>query len=344
MPITDSNLQLALDAAALAGRDLDRVLPPVRNASSVPSLKVIAATAVLLDKSTRLGQALRDATPAQRAWLSDVAEHSLGYVAQITRRHVRSGDAWRSAHDRIQRLAPGRAAGPILATRVFDNFIRGVTYFADEDPRRGVPSPIYHRLYSCGPRDPAHREGSRGHRIERCYVERLIYDAIYSHLSLRFPTSATQTFAGQDEGHLFRLDLTKADFATCFPDVEIDVQLHFTDQNWPDRLVVTRVQGAQSSQLVYTRRLYLTAVTGWEYDDAVECVRTDDHAGVRTIRTNSSTFRLRGQFIDNGTDANANRQSLEPQSFNSMSQTYAGWQASAGGVKPKRVSRARAAV
>jgi hypothetical protein len=158
MPVTDANLQLALDAASLAGRDVDRLTPYGRNVP-VPSLKQIAATSVLLDKAIRLANALRDATPVQRAWLSDVAEHNLEYLSSVTLRHARLSDAWRSAHDRIQRLAPGRAGGPILATRVFEDFIRGVTYFANEQSRV-KPSPIYHRLYSCGPRDPAHRDGN----------------------------------------------------------------------------------------------------------------------------------------------------------------------------------------
>lgn len=115
-------------------------------------------------------------------------------------------------------------------TRTFKEFIRGITYFQEPSQHISVGSPIYHRLTSCGPihdehyntfhtcytNNPNNIEAER--RIRTCYIERLIYDAMYQH-----QTSLFDTIKRQDKGHHTWLRKTKEDFQTCYPNINIQV-------------------------------------------------------------------------------------------------------------------------
>lgn len=83
-------------------------------------------------------------------------------------------------------------------TRVFGEFIKGITYFKD-----GVDKPAYYRLLCGG-------------RIETCYIESLIYDQLYKNQRIHC-----------DEEYIAWLEQTKTKFNTCFPNVDLQVQLEF---------------------------------------------------------------------------------------------------------------------
>ncbi len=185
---------------------------------------------------------------------------------------------------RLRRIAGWRAAAP--ATRTFEAFIKGITYFA--------------RLYSCGPSTQAYREGNlvcseglspaelrrRRPLIERCYIERLVYDQIYKHEALRtdgVPADiSSYANAGegsgeedgdgavQDEGHLFNLQRTLQDFETCFPHTEIDVKVTYHD-GMPHRLVVRRSTPANGTvKLVYEKDFFHASRS---YSEVATCTK-----------------------------------------------------------------------
>ena len=176
---------------------------------------------------------------------------------------------------------------PTSLTIIFNEFVQGVTYFINQSDNA---MPVYHRLYSCGPHNDAFRNTflqctptmsknerqSIKNRIITCYVERLIYNAIYQHQSLLFPLNGTEYTARQDDGHEHWLMQTRNDFKSCFPKSDITVDILDFDNAWPLKLEVKRtIHGKVISTETYTRTLYIDVVTGIKrYNDEIECVRT----------------------------------------------------------------------
>lgn len=111
-------------------------------------------------------------------------------------------------------------------TQVFDEFVKGITYFNDEevyDQRH----PVYHRRGSCSPRGQQNIPCKSGmydetvsKEIEKCYLERLIYDAIWQELC------NTQ----QDKGHLEWLEETRRAYLSCHPNHSIVVEFDFNSR------------------------------------------------------------------------------------------------------------------
>jgi hypothetical protein len=74
--------------------------------------------------------------------------------------------------------------------------------------------------------------------IEWCYLERQIYDILYRNEQLHFPKLGPQA-PEQDDGHIFRLDLTRQDFETCFKGHKVEADVKY-EYGFPTQLVVTR--------------------------------------------------------------------------------------------------------
>jgi hypothetical protein len=193
----------------------------------------------------------------------------------------------RSIHDRVfvSKLDFKRQI-PRGTTRMFEEFIKGITFFAgEEDPQQR--SPIYHRLVSCGPgtqsfrnaflmckneMDPANRDEVKM-RITKCYIERLIYDAIYKENELAFG----EANADQDDGHVNWLRQTKHDFRTCFPGLNLKVEVTF-DQHMPIQLILTRLQNKkQTSVERYLRYVSIDQYGHKYYEEHVDCYRQTLH-------------------------------------------------------------------
>jgi len=160
---------------------------------------------------------------------------------------------------------------------LFEEFIKGISYFSSEfDPTN--PTPMYHRLFSCGPGDDAfwrmYQQCATGgesaealseaaRRIQTCYTERLIYDALLRHTQVRSatdpdPKGSHEPLPSQDTGHMFRLALTRSDFQTCFPRTDISVRLTMTPEGFPISVSIARTtRGRLVSVESYTKRLAL---------------------------------------------------------------------------------------
>lgn len=187
-------------------------------------------------------------------------------------------DQWRSA--------------PNPATLVFDEFIKGITFFADQvDAVSMYARPLYHRFYSCGPGSPSLRtnhsqcrDSGMGvkerqevkARTERCYIERLLYDRLYTEMPLHDPVGSP----GNVPRSQFLRESTERDFNTCFPNIRIMVTLKYHQYGWPDECRITRLRMGRAGGMhatsteVYKRHIdVLGGAPAYRYTDMVECTR-----------------------------------------------------------------------
>lgn len=195
---------------------------------------------------------------------------------------------------------------PTFVTRLFENFIKGITYFHIQSQTERV-LPIYHRLQACGPGDdafrrtfqqctpdmqPIHRADVK-RRIERCYIERLIYDNMYTELSLHFPTVGTDD-QGQDTNHTYRLQIVKNDFKTCFPNLDIDIDMKY-DMNIPYSIVITRkMHDKIESVEEYTKTIVIDPIMGGKtYADDISSERKTD----RYLYTRVQSFTNQPKWV-----------------------------------------------
>ena len=188
----------------------------------------------------------------------------------------------RSIHDKLfVNLLNFPKNPPLRITRVFEDFIQGITYFRKETVHG--EQPIYHRLTSCGPGTNAFRtrynQCNNGMskkakqlsktRIQTCYIERLIYDKLYNTQTLFFPARGNSV-SSQDQGHLNWLEQTKADFKTCFPNIDIVVELNDFDGLMPSKLtIIRRKKNGNSSREVYIKDIIHGEIK--TYDVFVQC-------------------------------------------------------------------------
>lgn len=186
-------------------------------------------------------------------------------------------------HDRIfTKLFHVSKRIPTNLSRVFKEFIKGITYLEFQTT---IEVPAYHRLQSCGPGDDAFRKtyqqcppdmdrarrnDVRG-KIETCYIERLIYDQMYENLTLHFPEKGSDEHH-QNASHERRLELTHDDFKTCFPNLDVKVDLEF-EMNWPVSVRICRyIRGDLVSVELYKKRIILGGGHK-HYDDVVYASR-----------------------------------------------------------------------
>jgi len=166
-------------------------------------------------------------------------------------------------------------------TRIFENFIKGITYFENE--KEDVDQvPIYHRLFSCGPRDIGQLRCNQGltrkeralvkKKVEKCFIERLIYDNIYKSQSLHFPSSVFYKEPSQNDGHIYRLSRVKDDFTTCFPQVKIQIHMEY-DQMYPIKLTILREQRGHVIKEEYMRTLNKMDVCTMYTETDIQCTK-----------------------------------------------------------------------
>jgi hypothetical protein len=185
----------------------------------------------------------------------------------------------------VQKLAFNMKHVPHGVTLLFEEFIKGTTFFSyQRDPTSTTP--IYHRFFSCGIGTelwrknnmvcldglPKSEKNRRRPLIERCYLERQVYDLLYKNEMLHFPRVGPQE-PEQDEGHMFRLDLTRQDFETCFKGHNLEVGVKYED-NFPTQLTVVRYKNNKELwKETYTKSFNFTVSGNKVYDAVVECKR-----------------------------------------------------------------------
>jgi hypothetical protein len=147
----------------------------------------------------------------------------------------------RSIHDRVfgtLSITRPKQRFQYLPTKLFTECVQGVTFFEGEfvDER-----PIYHRLSSCGTKreslinkftlrgvDAQATHTARILALKRCYIERLIYDKIY-----------TNTLHEQDLAHLAELMSVERLFQNYFKGQTIFVNIRYKDVIYPHVIDIT---------------------------------------------------------------------------------------------------------
>jgi hypothetical protein len=138
-----------------------------------------------------------------------------------------------------------------LATFIFKNFIKGITYFQYQE-NGYIKDPVYHRLFSCGDGKNSFRNKFNicnstlmnkielknvSKKIKTCFLERLIYEKIFLKYMFKLNNKAYYNKNSQDEGHTVWLKQTNNDFNTCFPNINIKIKIKYTDL-FPTYLIV----------------------------------------------------------------------------------------------------------
>lgn len=189
-------------------------------------------------------------------------------------------------------------------TPIFEEFIRGITHFHDQNSstdeivapyfRDGVPilgpGPVYHRLFSCGLGTDSFRRNFLScqekmsindrtrvsNRVKTCYIERLIYEQIFKYMLNHFPSKGDCN-RSQNHAHIDFLEKIKKDFNTCFPHLQIRVHVEWDSTiRLPISLTITREQNLKvTSQEIYNR-LIMNPYNNEQfkkYDPIVSCMR-----------------------------------------------------------------------
>lgn len=208
----------------------------------------------VIEKVVKLAQqfltTFKRLSPDQKEIFTDRERVALRKSKELLALAIRTDARFRSILDKMPQL---RKYDPqdLSISHVFEEFIKGITYFSIETPA-STTVPIYHRLYSCGPRssesfadvltechpDPNNEGGHHRRkaelRIEKCYIERLIYDAIFRNLDLHFPyydesdvVLSQSAVKLQDKGHREWLKETADAFKLCFPNTDFQVSVGF---------------------------------------------------------------------------------------------------------------------
>lgn len=157
----------------------------------------------------------------------------------------------------------------IQASRVFIKFIEGITSFANERPYN-MRDLIYHKNGSCSKNGTANfdctatknrsHKMSNTHLIEKCLIERLIYDHLWSHIE-RLP---------QDIGHVEWLEKTRLAYTSCVPfgSIEIKVEEY---EIMPVKLEIKRyINGVCVDVETYKKKWDANSGT---YNDDVYCIK-----------------------------------------------------------------------
>jgi hypothetical protein len=92
---------------------------------------------------------------------------------------------------------------------------------------------------------------------------------------LHFPATGTEN-SSQDKGHLFRLDLTRQDYETCFKNCQINIIIEWTN-GMPCQVTITRLKNQkETSKEVYRKSFVFDSVQNKVYEPIVECEKFID--------------------------------------------------------------------
>jgi hypothetical protein len=181
----------------------------------------------------------------------------------------------RSVHDRIFNILQMPKNSPQQITLVFKEFIKGITYFRNQ--KDSQDHPIYHRLASCGEAfnictNKTAKEKRRVKKIiERCYLERLIYNEIYINQTIN---------EDQDKAHIHWLEQTRQDFQTCFPRLDLKVSIDSWEDIFPTKL---RIEKYKNGVITYTETFQKELIHGTipVYEEITVITRNNQHVRIQ---------------------------------------------------------------
>ena len=155
-------------------------------------------------------------------------------------------------------------------TQVFEDFIKGITYFSDEiENKKKIP--IYHRAASCGNSSKDFKKKYlqyyndnneltleiKKRHISKCYLERLIYDKIYLNSILFFPKGLNNDELKQNNGHIFQIKERAKNFNECFLGLQIEIEL-FYELGLPSYLIIKYIKNGIIEKIEnYSKIIYI---------------------------------------------------------------------------------------
>jgi hypothetical protein len=161
-----------------------------------------------------------------------------------------------------------------IATIVCTEFCKGITFFANNTGIDRIP--FYHRDASCGKANETSRDKfakhlneNEKHFLENCYIERLIYDKMYSH--------EADDISLQNKEHIHYLDVIKKEYQQCFKGYEVDVNITWskdTIPSIPEALTITTLKNGQVvSTETYKKTIQIGTFGEKSYEELVQCTR-----------------------------------------------------------------------
>ena len=207
----------------------------------------------------------------------------------------------RSAHDKIfTKILKIDKYIPLGITQVFEDFIKGITYFSDElENKKKIP--IYHRSASCGNSSKDFKKKylqcyeydneftlqTKKKHIHKCYLERLIYDKIYLNSILHFPTNLNNELK-QNNGHIFQLEERAKNFNECFLGLKMEIEI-FYELDLPSSLIIKYIKDGNIEKTEqYYKMIYI---------DSFGVKRYSEKTILRIIDSNGLAKNI-GQFFD----------------------------------------------
>ena len=207
----------------------------------------------------------------------------------------------RSAHDKIFiKILKIDKYIPLGITQVFEDFIKGITYFSDElENKKKIP--IYHRSASCGNSSKDFKKKylqcyeydneftlqTKKKHIHKCYLERLIYDKIYLNSILHFPTNLNNELK-QNNGHIFQLEERAKNFNECFLGLKMEIEI-FYELDLPSSLIIKYIKDCNIEKTEqYYKMIYI---------DSFGVKRYSEKTILRIIDSNGLAKNI-GQFFD----------------------------------------------
>lgn len=190
-------------------------------------------------------------------------------------------DQSRKMHDKIfMKIFHMDKHVPLGVTLVFEEFIKGITYFSFEDENK-KKIPIYHRAASCGNSSadfrmrylrcynhniPKDKEKKKKH-IRKCFLERIIFDDMFKKLTLHFPSNFEHQEHLQNEGHQFQLTERANNFNSCYLGIRMRITIEY-DNLYPDTLIIEYLDGDNVIEKeTYVKTTYIDEYGNTRYYD-----------------------------------------------------------------------------
>jgi hypothetical protein len=166
---------------------------------------------------------------------------------------------------------------PLGITIVFENYIKGITYFSYEKENKDK-IPIYHRASSCGNKkknfrdllknDLINEEMKKSH-IKKCYLERLIYDDMYREMSFHFPSELKNQELKQNKGHEYQLTERAKNYYHYYLEEEIRIEILY-DNHFPILLTINYIKdGTVVKMERYLKTTYIDDYGNTQYSQNV---------------------------------------------------------------------------
>ena len=188
----------------------------------------------------------------------------------------------RKVHDKLFNLfniKQPRKRFAYLATFLATNFCQGITYFSNNS---GIErKPYYHRDNSCGDFNRQKTSLTKD-QLKTCYIERLIYDKIYTHV-----------FYEQDLGHLYELKSIEVLFQNIFKKLELNIIIKFSDGIHPDSIIISESYNnipPKYTTYIYNKRWGSNLVHCQKYQDDQKYSKVQTYEQEEPFMLSADTF------------------------------------------------------